>query len=179
MRTSLSKKLFTHSAVESGAERRYIPLIPRPASSGLLTTPGRIPMTKPGIKPSAGKSSSATPRPAPKSMPSPSVAVHPAAKPVPRPVSKAAQTVQSAPAAKQPVAAKLVPRPAPKAAQPAPAAKQPVTARRSTPWTVEAASRIYRTSALENGGQVPKGSFAAEAMSKATKGAPPPKPRAK
>lgn len=110
-------------------------------------------MTKPGIKPSAGKSSSATPRPAPKSTLSLSVAVYPATK--------------------------LVPRPVPKAARPAPAAKQSVTAKRSTPWTVEAASRIYRTSALENGGQVSKGSFAAKAMSKATKGAPPPKPRAK
>lgn len=68
-------------------------------------------------------------------------------------------------------------RSAPKALQPAPAAKQPVAQKRSTPWTVEAASRVYRTSALENGGQVPKGSFAAQAMSKATKGTSSPKVR--
>jgi hypothetical protein len=69
------------------------------------------------------------------------------------------------------------PRSAPKAQQPAPAVKQPVAPKRSTPWTVEAASRVYRTSAMENGGQVPKGSFAAEAMSKATKGTSPSKAR--
>ena len=65
------------------------------------------------------------------------------------------------------------PRSAPKAQQPAPAVKQPVAPNRSTPWTVEAASRVYRTSALENNGQVPKGSLAAKAMSKATKGTSP------
>jgi hypothetical protein len=64
---------------------------------------------------------------------------------------------------------------APKALQPAPAVKHAVAPKRSTPWTVEAASRVYRTSALENGGQVPNGSFAAEAMSKATKGTSPSK----
>ncbi|MNK19462.1 hypothetical protein D3C87_376830 [compost metagenome] len=66
---------------------------------------------------------------------------------------------------------------APKALQPTPAAKQPVVQKRSTPWTVEAASRVYRTSAKENGGQVPKGSLAAEAMSRATKGTTPSKAR--
>jgi len=81
-----------------------------------------------------------------------------------------------------PVVARAVHQPgaaAPKASQPAPAAKQAVAAKRSTPWTVEAASRVYRSSALENGGQVPEGSFAAGAMSRATKGAPPPKSRTK
>lgn len=39
------------------------------------------------------------------------------------------------------------------------------------PWTVEAASRIYRTTAQKNNGQVPKGSLGAKAMSAATKGA--------
>jgi hypothetical protein len=113
-------------------------------------------MTKPGTKPSAGKSSTATPRPAAKGAATPSVAVRPAAKPVPRPAPKAAQP-----------------------AHPAPAAKQPVAARCSTPWTVEAASRVYRTSTMGNGGQVPKGSLAAQAMSKATKDAPPPKSRSR
>lgn len=113
-------------------------------------------MTKPATKSSASKSSTATPRVAAKGAAAPSVAVRPAAKPVPRPAPKAVQPVQ-----------------------PASAAKQPGAAKRSTPWTVEAASRVYRTSSIENGGQVPKASFAAEAMSKATKGAPPPKPRAK
>ena len=68
-------------------------------------------------------------------------------------------------------------RSAPKAQQPAPAVKQPVAPKRSTPWTVEAASRVYRASGLENGGQVPKGSLAAEAMSKATKSTSPSKAR--
>jgi hypothetical protein len=113
-------------------------------------------MTKPGTKLSAGKSSPATPRPAAKGAAALSVAARPAAKPVPRPAPKATQL-----------------------AQPAPAAKQAVVARPSTPWTVEAASRVYRNSALENGGKVPKGSFAAQAMSKATKGAPPPKSRSR
>ena len=69
------------------------------------------------------------------------------------------------------------PRSTPKAQQPAPAAKQSVVQKRSTPWTVEAASRVYRTSAMESGGQVPKGSLAAEAMSKATNGTSPSKAR--
>jgi hypothetical protein len=53
----------------------------------------------------------------------------------------------------------------------APSAKSTIPNRTSTPWTVKAASRIYRTEAQRNNGQVPKGSFGAKAMSAATKGA--------
>jgi len=109
-------------------------------------------MTKLSSKPTSGNNSRATTGQPAKSTPSP------------------------------PAVARVVQKPAaaaPKASQPAPAAKPAVAAKRSTPWTVEAASRVYRSSALENGGQVPKGSFAADAMSKATKGAPPPKSRTK
>jgi len=111
-------------------------------------------MTKSGTKPSTGKSNTSTPHQAPKAAATPSVAVRPVAKLVLRPPPKAAQQ-----------------------AQPVPPTKQPVATKRSTPWTVEAASRVYRTDSVKNGGQVSKGSFAAEAMSKATKGAPPPKSR--
>jgi len=115
-------------------------------------------MTKQGTKPFTGKSSATTPRPAGKTAAAPPVAV--------RQVSPVAKPIRG---------------PAPKASAPAPrpAASPPAAPKRSMPWTVEAAGRVYRTTALENGGQVPKGSLAAKAMSKATKGAPPPKPQAK
>lgn len=115
-------------------------------------------MTKQGTKPSAGKSSATPPRPAAKSVAPPAVAV--------------CQVSQ---------VAKSVLRPAPKAAAPAPRqAASPLGAtKRSTPWTVEAAGRVQHTIAVGNGGKVEKGSLAALAMSKATKGAPPPKRRAK
>lgn len=48
-----------------------------------------------------------------------------------------------------------------------------------TPWTVEAASRIYKGTARDNGGQVKKGTFPAAAMSQAMKTAPPGKARSK
>jgi hypothetical protein len=150
------QKLFTYSAVGSASERRYILLTSPTGTEGLLTTQGQIHMTKANAKPSAGRSSTATQRPAAKSAANPAVPGRPAVKAVAKPPTKASQP-----------------------AQPMPAAKQPVVARRSTPWTVEAARRDYRTSATENGGQVPKGSLAAQAMSKATKGAPPPKSRSK
>jgi hypothetical protein len=115
-------------------------------------------MTKQGTKPSAGKSNAATQRPAGKTAAAPPAAV--------RHVSQVTKPIRG---------------PVPKAATPAPRQiASPLPApKRSTPWTVEAAGRVYRTTALENGGQVPKGSFAAKAMSKATKGAPPPKSQAK
>jgi hypothetical protein len=113
-------------------------------------------MKKPGTKPFSDKSSAATPRPTVIGKATPTVVVRPAANHVPRSTPKAAQPPQ-------PVAA----------------AKQPVAARRSTPWTVEAASRVYRASTVENGGKIPKESFAAQAMSNATKGALPLKVRSR
>lgn len=56
-------------------------------------------------------------------------------------------------------------------AQLPPALKTAVPSKTSTPWTVKAASRIYRTEAQQNNGQVPKGALGAKAMSAATKGA--------
>ena len=115
-------------------------------------------MTKHDTKPSAGKSSATTPRPAGKTAAAPPVAV--------RQVSQVAKPIRG---------------PAPKAASPAPRqAASPLAApKRSTPWTIEAAGRVQHAIAVENGGKVEKGSLAAVAMSKATKGAPPPKARAK
>jgi hypothetical protein len=52
-------------------------------------------------------------------------------------------------------------------------------AARKTPWTVEAASRIYKGTAQDNGGQVKKGTFPAVAMSQAMKAASPGKNRLK
>ncbi|WP_141096157.1 hypothetical protein [Lacimicrobium sp. SS2-24] len=43
------------------------------------------------------------------------------------------------------------------------------TTKTATPMTVEAAQRIQSATATANGGKVPKGSFAARAMSKAAK----------
>jgi hypothetical protein len=53
------------------------------------------------------------------------------------------------------------------------------TATRKTPWTVEAASRIYKGTAQDNGGQVKKGTFPAVAMSQAMKASPPKNRRSK
>lgn len=66
-----------------------------------------------------------------------------------------------------------------KASQLAPSAKNAMPTKTSTPWTVEAASRIYRTEVQRNNGQVPKGSLGAKAMSAATKTALHLKPREK
>lgn len=152
------KKLFTYSAVENVPEPRYSFSRTPTDTVGPTETPGRILMTTQGTKPTAGKSSATTRRPAAKSVALPPVAV---------------------PQVSQ--VAKPIIRPAPKAAAPAPRqGASPLAApKRSTPWTVEAASRVQRTIAVKNGGTVGKGSLAAVAMSKATKGAPPHKSRAK
>lgn len=63
-------------------------------------------------------------------------------------------------------------RQAPKSPQLAPSTKNTVSNKTTTLWTVEAASRIYRTEAKKNNGQVPQGSLGAKAMSAATKGVP-------
>lgn len=87
-------------------------------------------MTKQGTKPSAGKSSATTPRLAVKSAATHLLAVRDSARPAPRPAPKVVQSALRKPAP---------PLPTPK---------------RTTPWTIDAASRVYRTTALENGGQV-------------------------
>lgn len=46
---------------------------------------------------------------------------------------------------------------------------QPVQGKRTTPWTVEAASRVAGAAARHGDGTVKKGSFAADAMSRAMK----------
>ena len=68
---------------------------------------------------------------------------------------------------------------APKAVPPQ-KAREPITTReRETPWTIEAASRIYKGTAQDSGGQVKKGTFSAAAMSEAMKASPPSKTRSK
>lgn len=68
---------------------------------------------------------------------------------------------------------------APKAVPPQ-KAREPITTReRKTPWTIEAASRIYKGTAQDSGGQVKKGTFPAAAMSEAMKASPPSKTRSK
>lgn len=115
-------------------------------------------MTKHSTKLTAGKSSATPLRPTAKRAAVPPVAA--------RQVSQGAKPVSGL---------------SPKVA--APASRQAdsphATPKRSTPWTVEAAGRVQRTIAVKNGGNVEKGSLAAVAMSKATKGAPPPKSQAK
>ena len=68
---------------------------------------------------------------------------------------------------------------APKAVPPQ-KARGPITTReRKTPWTIEAASRIYKGTAQDSSGQVKKGTFPAAAMSEAMKASPPSKTRSK
>ena len=80
-------------------------------------------MTKQGTKPSAGKSSATTPRLAMKTAAAHPLTVRDAAKPEPRLAPKVVQSALRKPAP---------PLPPPK---------------RSTPWTIEAAGRVYRTTA--------------------------------
>jgi hypothetical protein len=61
------------------------------------------------------------------------------------------------------VAPKLVVKTTQKPATP------PVRKKTAIPWTVEAASRIYRADARDHGGKVRKDTFAADAMSMAMK----------
>ena len=68
---------------------------------------------------------------------------------------------------------------APKAVPPQKAREPITTGERKTPWTIEAASRIYKGTAQDSGGQVKKGTFPAAAMSEAMKTSPPSKIRSK
>lgn len=136
-----TKKLFTYSAVENERLSPYSFLQVSDEADAVHDYYRKAPMNKP----TAVKSSNSAPRP---------------------PATKKAFSSKP----NQGIIA-LQQREAPKSPQSAPSAKSTVPNRTSTPWTVEAASRIYRTTAQKNNGQVPKGSLGAKAMSAATKGA--------
>jgi hypothetical protein len=102
---------------------------PQPTRLGQPKTPGRILMTKQGTKPSAGNSDTITQRRAAKSGPPSPVAVRQVSQ-VAKPANRLA-TNAAAPVPRHPAS----PLGAPK---------------RSTPWTVKAAGRVYGYAAVES-----------------------------
>ena len=161
---------------------------PRPPAKSAAAPPVAVrqvsPVSKPVLRP-APKAAAPAPRQAASPLGAPKRSTHWTVEAADRvqPPRPPAKRVAAPPVAVRQVSqvAKPVLRPAPKAAAPTQrqAASTLGAPQRSTPWTVEAAGRVQRTIAVKNGGKVEKGSLAAEAMSKATKGAPPPKPRTK